>query len=276
MNRSNPLSVFAVCVLASSLGMLPAHAEPTDSWELGPAKQETDSAASPSAKASASRDILPRDEAPWNFPKHVLPSAILAGPQAGVQASRLRATTEYRDFIEPTPGRGAWTSPSWGAVVTVRWRNGFSLTASPCRETYGLATREDTVSFAGNPFPHTLSSRTELSYNLWPLLAGMGWSTRSQRVQAQAGPYIAYLERAESEWTVDGEGYANRPAVAYAESLSGWMLAFEYGYRLGNGEIVLGLETHRASNSAMDGLEGTIRPEAAQARLGFLWTVMKR
>lgn len=275
MGRSNPLSAITVVALAVSLGALPTNAQPSDqgkdTWETAP---PADTAAQAAVKAAP--DTVPAAADHFNFPKHLLPNAILAGPQAGVQASRLRATSEYGQLIEPTSGKGAWTSPSWGAALALRWRNGFSLTASPRREIFGLATREETVSFSGNPFPHTLSSRTEISYNLWPLLAGMAWATPRQRLQAQAGAYLAYLEKGEVEWTVDGDPYGNRPIARFTEDFSGWMVSIDYGYRVGKGELIFGLETHRASKSVATGLDGSIRPEAAQARVAYLWTLMER
>lgn len=277
MSRCNPLSAITVVAVAISMAALPTDAQPSDqekdTWEISPAAA-TDT--TEPAVAKAAPDTVPEATDHFNFPKRLLPSAILAGPQAGVQASRLRATSEYGQLIEPTPGRGAWTSPSWGAVLALRWRSGFSLTASPRRETYGLATREETVSFSGNPFPHTLSSRTELSYNLWPLLAGIAWSTPRQRLQAQAGAYIAYLVDAKVEWTVDGDPYANHPYARFTEDFSGWMVSIDYGYRVGKGELIFGLETHRASKSVATGLEGSLRPETAQARVAYLWTLMER
>lgn len=203
-----------------------------------------------------------------------IPSGVLVGPHVGVGASRLRATTEYSRLVEPTAGEGAWKSLSWGGSLTVRWPSGFSLTTAPRRESFGLSTREETVAFSGNPFPHTLRSRTELSYNLYPLLAGLGWFTARHHVQAQAGAYVALLESSKLEWTVDGERYSQRPQVGFKEKITGWMLAAEYGYRLGKGELVVGIESHRAGRSAMDGLSGSIRPEAAQVRLSYLWALV--
>ena len=56
------------------------------------------------------------------------------------------------------------------------------------------------------------------------------------------------------------------------------MLTTEYGYRLGRGEVTLGLETQRANESAMtgNGLRGSIRPEAAMVRVSYVYSLIKR
>jgi hypothetical protein len=54
------------------------------------------------------------------------------------------------------------------------------------------------------------------------------------------------------------------------------MLAAEYGFRAGPGEVELGIEYRRARESALYGLEGSIRPEAAQVRLGYAFILWGR
>lgn len=205
------------------------------------------------------------------------PRHILAGPQAGMSATRFRTSPEYGALLKPTPvERKAGMSPSFGAAITARWASGISLTVAPRREVHGLATVERDVSFPDNPFPHTLESRTELEYNVWPVLLGMGWTNGRHRAQAHAGAYTAFLDHAEMEWKVDGETYPNRPQVEILEKYNGWMLGLEYGVRLGPGELVLGLESQRASRSIMTGLKGSVRTESAQMRAAYLWTLMRR
>lgn len=205
------------------------------------------------------------------------PSRITLGPQAGILSSRLRSTGEYRSFLLPVPARDrAWLSPSIGASLSVRWRNGFNLSLSPRTEAYGLQTREDTVAFAGNPYPHTLDSRIELEYNVWPILAGFDWALGKHRFRIEAGLYEAFMSRFSHEWKVDGEPYANHPPVLARESLAGALAAAEYGFRWGPGDWTMGLGYQRAFDSALEGLNGSVRTEAFQLRMGYAWELWRR
>jgi hypothetical protein len=150
------------------------------------------------------------------------------------------------------------------------------LSLSPRREGYGLQTEEDTVAFEGNPYPHTLSARTEFEYNVWPLLAGFDWIRDRQRFRIQAGVYQAFLDDFHLEWRVDGEPYTRRPAVVARESLAGWLAAAEYGFHWGPGDWLLGLEYQRSFDPALDGLAGSVRTDAIQLRFGYAWAVWRR
>jgi hypothetical protein len=205
------------------------------------------------------------------------PVEVALGPQAGAQLSRLRATSEYRSLLEPVPERERpWIRPSFGGFVSARWANGFSLTLAPRREYYGLRTVEDTVSFAGNPYPHTLAARTGIDCNVWPLLAGFGRSHGRHRARIQAGLYQAFISDFGLAWIVDGEPSARRPKALPSSSFAGGMLAVEYGFGWGPGEWIAGLEYERAFDSALYGLEGSVRVEALQIRLGYAWAVWRR
>jgi hypothetical protein len=207
----------------------------------------------------------------------LLPREIQLGPQAGLALSTLRTSGEYGSFVKPTAAdRDPGLGPDFGVVLAARWNHGITLAIAPHRATYRVHTREETVSFAGNPFPHTLKSNTELSYNVWPLILGMGWFTGRQHIQMQIGAYKALLEHADMGWTVDGEPYSNGPQVHVRESFNGWMLGTEYGYRLGSGELVMGVEAGRGFDTMMDGLKGSITAESAQVRVGYLWRLMRR
>lgn len=209
--------------------------------------------------------------------KSYLPEQALLGPQAGIQAMRFRASEDYRALIEPVPAESRpWTRLSWGADFSVRWRPGLILSLSPRRETYGLRTVEDTVSFRGNPYPHSLEARTELTYNVWPILAGFGWFSGGRHAQARLGWYRAYFDAGGVDWTVDGSRYSGTPRAPVRKSFDGWMLVVEYGFRWGPGELSLGVESMRAFDSVFDGLRGSLRPEAAQVRLGYAWTLWNR
>jgi hypothetical protein len=228
----------------------------------------------PAATQAADKPIPNPFAALW---ARFAPRQILAGPQAGMSTTRFRTSPEYGALLKPTPvERKAGMSPSFGAEITARWASGITLTVSPRREIHGLATEKRDVSFPDNPFPHTLESRTQLEYNVWPVLLGMGWTNGRHRAQAQAGAYTAFLDHAEMEWRVDGEAYPNRPQVEILDEYHGWMLGIEYGVRLGPGELVLGLESQRASRSIMTGLQGSVRTESAQMRATYLWTLMRR
>jgi len=268
-NLANPASIKTLSLLLLLAAARGAHASDAAAGALAP------KAATVAAKEPESDERKPSDFAV--FCARLAPREILAGPQAGVSASKFRTSTEYAALIRPTEAdRGTWVAPSFGAVLTARWATGISLTLAPRRETYGVRTREQTVSFPDNPFPHTLKSNLEMGYNVWPVLLGMGWFTGRQHLQMQVGAYKAYLDHADLEWTVDGEAYANRPAVSIRDSYTGWMLGTEYGFRLGSGELTLGVETQRVSDSMMEGLKGSIRAESAQVRLAYLWTLMRK
>ena len=231
--------------------------------------QTADSAATASPEESAASK--PR------IAQGLIPSELQAGLQIGWQASRFRASTDYRSLIEPTTAEeDPFQAMSWGFVFAARWRSGISLTLAPRGETYGMRTQEETVTFNGNPFPHQMKSNTEANYTVWPLLAGMGWFTSRQHAQVQVGPYAALYQDGKVEWTVDGEPYYNHPQPIFRDEVTGWMLTTEYGYRLGRGEVTLGLETQRANESAMTGLKGSIRPEAAMVRMSYVYSLMKR
>jgi hypothetical protein len=205
------------------------------------------------------------------------PCAVSLGPQAGAQLSWMRASGEYRSLLAPVPAQeGPWVSASLGAAVSVRWRSGFNLSLSARQQAYGLQTGEDTVSFAGNPYPHTLSARTEIAYNVWPLLAGFDWMRGRQRFGIQAGVYTAFLSDSRLEWIVDGERSARRPESVPRESISGWLAAADYVYPWGPGDWILGLEYQGPFDSAFDGLKGTVRTQALQLRLGYAWALWQR
>jgi hypothetical protein len=208
------------------------------------------------------------------FLEKLLPTRIHVGPEAGVLASRLTASSEYRALITPVETRrDVRAAPSYGVTAVFRWSHGFSLALAPRWESYGLETREGTVSFPDNPFPHTLKARTELSYLVLPLLAGMGWEGRRQHLRAQLGVYKATLDAGSVEWTVDDERYEGRPTVEIATEHTGWLFATEYGVRMGPGEMVLGVEAQRAFRSLMTGLEGAVRSQGGRVKLGYLWAL---
>ena len=107
------------------------------------------------AAASAEPVDEPPERPSW-FARF-LPEQIHLGPQMGMTASRFQATSQYRAMVMPTAAnRDAWMSPSYGALITGRWRKAFTLTLAPRMESYGMDTREETVYFPENPFPHTL------------------------------------------------------------------------------------------------------------------------
>lgn len=204
------------------------------------------------------------------------PTQIQVGPQFGFMGSRLKASAEYAALVTPTPESGeAFMAPSFGGLATARWSPGITLTLAPHRETYGVSTVEETVAFPDNPFPHTLKASTELSYNVWPILVGMGWFGSRQRFQVQLGAYAAFLQSQEIKWIVDGEPYGNKPNVE-VRNQSGWMLAMEYGVRVGPGDLLAGVESQRGSHSLMRGLRGSVKAESARAHLAYAWTVWRR
>jgi hypothetical protein len=205
-----------------------------------------------------------------------LPNELSLGAQAGAQYSRIRATDEYRSLLEPVPAEDRpWIGASVGGFVSIRWRSGFSLSLSPRRESYGLRTVEDTVAFAGNPYPHTLRARAEIGYNVWPLMAGYDRVRGRHRVRIQAGLYQAFLSDSRIEWTVDGERSARIPPAAPREDVAGGAAAIEYGFRYGPGECIGGLEYQRAFDPALTGLRGSARTDAVQLRVAYAWTVWR-
>lgn len=206
-----------------------------------------------------------------------LPIEATLGPQAGAQYSRLRATSEYRALIEPVPAQDdPWIAPAWGASFSLRWRSGFTLALAPRRESFGLRTVEDTVSFQGNPYPHALRARTKLSYDVLPLQAGWGWFPGKQRFQARLGAFAAFLDQGDIAWTVDGQPYSGHPRVQVKDSFGGWLAAAEYGRLLGPGAVNLGIEYQFSRESPLTGLKGSFRSDAVQVRLGYDWIVWHR
>ncbi|MEO7777427.1 MAG: hypothetical protein ABIY63_07845 [Fibrobacteria bacterium] len=207
----------------------------------------------------------------------LLPRQILAGPQVGVMGSRFIASADYRSLVEPTPAkRDGGAALSMGVVATARWSHWFSLSVAPHRETYAMETRERTVAFPDNPFPHTLRASTNLTYNVWPILFGIGWFTPRQHFQFQLGTYKALLDEAHIRWTVDGSDYPNMPPLSFAESISGMSFGSEYGFRLGSGNLVIGAETQREFQSMMEGMEGSIKARSIRLHLDYVWNVWRR
>jgi len=207
----------------------------------------------------------------------LLPRQLLVGPHFGYTGSRFKVSKDFAALIEPTPvERDAWFSPSYGLMIAARWKSGFTLALAPRRESYGVDTREETVSFPDNPFPHTLKASTEVGYNIWPLLLGYGWFAPRQHVQLQCGPYGAFLDESHIDWTVDDQPYAGRPNPEVRDTQSGWIAAIEYGFRIGPGELMLGAEAQRQNHSMMGGLKGSVKAESARASLTYGWILMGR
>jgi hypothetical protein len=207
----------------------------------------------------------------------LLPRQIQVGPQLGGMVSRLSMSGDYRALIRPAEAEeGNRLEPSWGGVLTARWGRWFTLTLAPRRESYRLATHEETVSFPDNPYPHTLQAATELDYNVWPLILGMGWFGMRQHVQMQIGVYRAYLDRGQVRWIVDGEHYGRLPGHSYRKSHDGLTMGAEYGFGMGPGKVVLGVEAQRGMGSLMDGLRGRVRTEASRIRLAYGWTLFQK
>lgn len=224
------------------------------------------------ATAARAEESEPAVDAPSPF-RRMMPERMQVGLQLGVAASRFAASREYDAYIEPTPAKDdQWIAPSYGFLLAARWKHAFTLRFGYRRESYGLETREETVSFPDNPFPHTLRASTDLSYNVWPLILGMGWFGSRSHFQAQLGVFRAFLDQADVQWIVDGERYDNLPRVTFKD-YSGWIFGTEYGYRMGSTELVLGLETQRGFGSMMSGMEGSIKAESARILIGCLWTL---
>lgn len=209
--------------------------------------------------------------------RRLLPRDILVGPEVGMLESRFSASPEYRSLIQPTAaGREFWTFPTWGLSATARWSHWFSLTVSPRRETYGMETREETVAFPGNPFPHELRARTEIAYNVWPIVAGMGLEGRRQHLRVQLGFYRAFYHEGDVQWIVDGEESGREPSVQFQEDFTGWSVGVDYGFRMGPGEWILGAEMQRGLETMMSGLEGSIKAQSSRIRMGYQWTVFRK
>lgn len=225
--------------------------------------------------AHADRDSLSAaGPSPW---ARLLPKQVQAGPQIGFTGSRFMASQDYHALIEPTPAKNdVGTALSLGAILTARWSHWFTLSLAPHRETYAMETRERTVAFPGNPFPHSLQASTKLSYNIWPVMMGIGWFTSRQHFQIQLGAYKAYLDQAEIQWTVDGEGYPNLPPLNYNETLTGWIVGSEYGLCLGSGDLLIGADTQGERQSMMTGMAGSIQAQSIRFHLGYVWNVWGR
>lgn len=266
------LVLVASRLVAGAAGSAEA-ADSLDSPDAEPpaAPRTTEPAAAP-APAPA---LALAPEGPRDFGR-LMPRRLQAGVQIGLLGSRLQATPEYRALLAPAEARvEAWKSMSWGAVLTARWNHGFSLTVSPRRETYGIETREQTVAFPDNPFPHTLKSSTRLAYMVLPMQLGMGWQGPRQRFEVGLGIYGAWLLHSDIRWIVDGEEYANRPAASAVDH-NGWLVSTGYGFQLGSGEILVGLEAQQGLESLLGGMAGSVRSRSLRAQAAYLWTLSRR
>ena len=132
------------------------------------------------------------------------------------------------------------------------------------------------MSFQGNPYPHTLRARTELSYNILPLQVGWGWFPGKQRFQARLGSFAAFLDRSDIVWTVDGQPYSRQPGGLAKDSFGGWLASAEYGRMVGPGAVNLGIEYQFTRESPLSGLKGSMTLDAFQVRLGYDWILWHR
>lgn len=266
----NPLRLAFLLLLFLTGGLMAGAA---DAAVDSPGSADTEP---PAASQAAGPSAAP-GAGPGGGLRRWIPDRFHIGPQIGLLGSRLRSSREYRALLEPTEVRdGAWKSISWGAVLAAHWHPGFSLALAPRREAYGVETRERTVAFPDNPFPHTLKADTRLEYMVWPLLAGMGWRGTRQRFEVAIGGYAASLIDSGIRWIVDGEEYPNRPAVEVVGDHSGWLVSTGYGFRLGQGEFVAALEAQQGFGSLLRGLEGEVRPRAVRAQVAYLWIISPR
>jgi hypothetical protein len=97
-----------------------------------------------------------------------------------------------------------------------------------------------------------------------------------RHLQFQAGTYFASLDRYGNEWTADGKPYANAPRPEIDWTQSGWMLAMEYGLRIGSGEMLFGAEMQGQSESFLKGMGGSIKARSERLSLAYAWTLLSR
>jgi hypothetical protein len=207
-----------------------------------------------------------------NLLHKLMPSQFLVGPQLGMTSSKFMASSEYDALIRPTPSEKDFSqAPSFGLLLSARWKTGITLTVAPRRESHRLDTKKATVSFPGNPFPHTLKATTSFDYNVFPVMIGMGWFTHRQHFQVQLGTYAAFLDQGQVDWIVDGQPYSNTPIVQNRWTQTGFLMGTEYGFTLGAGELNIGIEASRQFHSMVGGLSGTLKVASARFQLAYLW-----
>jgi len=220
--------------------------------------------------SSGSTDTLALNNSPPL--SKLFPTTIEMGPDVGFTGNQFITSTAYENLILPTtkvPGSSA--AFSWGGTLKARWGNHISLALSPHRETYRVSTQVETVSFANNPFAHTLQSSTEFSYNYWPVALGYTWRLPHQYFQIELGIFQAFLDTHSIEWTVDGQNQYNLPELKYQNVIHGWSMGFEYAHQLGIGQMFIGMDAKRNSESMATGLDGSIKVVSARIHMGYLW-----
>jgi len=203
------------------------------------------------------------------------PAELWLGPEIGMARSHLETSQEVAALLTPTPESAPNSvSPVFGGSVQAVWARHFSLTLAARREIFSLTTSESSVSFPNNPFPHTLSSRTRLTYNVWPVLMGLHLGSPRHSWVLQAGLYRAYLDDATLSWTVDGEPYSHTPDPQFRRRENGYFFATEFSSQWGRGQWKVGISSRRTQESLTEGWRGRLDMEAAQIILGYRWNLL--
>ena len=204
----------------------------------------------------------------------LFPNTFDFGPDFGFTQNEFITTMAYENLILPTPkDPGSSMAFSWGGTARARWGKHWSVSLAPHRETYHVNTQMQTVSFANNPFAHTLQSSTEFTYNYWPIAFGYRWNLPHQNFQIELGIFQAFLDTHGIEWTVDGQNQYNLPVLKYQPVIHGWSMGFEYAHQLGMGQMFVGMDAKRNSDSMATGLEGSLKVVSARIHMGYLWSV---
>ncbi len=205
-----------------------------------------------------------------------LPNRLQLGVNVGITASRMKATGDYAQAMAPAPAKkDAWIDPGLGFMASLRWGPWFTLSVHPHNEAFGMNTREGQVSFPGNPFPHTVKASTRVSYNVFPIAAGLNWSGKRANASLQLGVYKAFLDDNTIEWTSDDEPYDGHPKqLPLSADENGWLFGLDYGWRLGPGDISLGFQTRRSFRSLGKQWSGSLHALPARLSLGYAWTAL--
>lgn len=209
-----------------------------------------------------------------SFISYLRPSELWVGPDIGLSQTHVRTSQEVTALLMPTPGASSNSfQPIFGGSVQGKWTRHLSLTLALRKERLSIRTPEAIVAFPGNPFPHTLSSQTRLSYNVWPLLLGLHLGSAKRSLVLQAGVYTAFLDERSHQWTVDGEPYAKTPDAQFRSQESGLAFATEFSSQWGRGQWKLGLVSRRTDESLTETWRGRLDLESAQILLGYRWNL---
>ncbi len=206
--------------------------------------------------------------------QRLMPQSIWVGPEAGVSRTHITTTAELSAILMPIPGTDPVSiDPIFGISARAVWLGHLSLSVAMHKEAMEISTPEGMVSFPNNPFPHTLSSRTSLSYNVYPVTIGFSMGTPRHAFSLHAGYYWAFLDQADVQWTVDGDPYPTTRPAHFRSREEGYSLATEFTSQWGNGQWVVSLASRRNAHSLTEYWRGNMNIESGHVLVGYRWNL---